>query len=291
MKNGKNGKNSRPNSFLGQPPLTREEEYELFERIKKGDEPAKAEIVEAHYGFVCDIANQFRGPDWSDLVQEGCIGLMRAIRKYDHTRGNRFITYAGYWVRAYMLMEVRRYYQGSRSPGAKYVVMREIRKHSRVYVNLHGHYPDIDQLSELTGKEQSTIMSVLSCDMVMPSISMNKDEDDSQSWRLSQEALPDTNSPSPLDRIEARESRNLVAELKQELSKALIRKKKYSPARDVDITFKYILEDISQAELARKYDISRERARQIVEGSTRILRQLMMRRQRDAEKIYRSALL
>jgi RNA polymerase primary sigma factor len=267
MKNGKNGPKPGRKSSLSQQKLTREEEYELFERIKNGDKRAENIVVKANYGFVCDTARRYNGPDWNDLVQEGSLGMLIAIQKFDHTRGIRFITYAGWWVRAYMVAEVRRHYQAKRSPGSRYVVMRDLRKHWRRYTNLYGRIPTIEELSELLGLEKSTIVKALNCNQLMPSISSAVDGDDSRGWKLSHDRIPDTKTPSPLEMIEELEKKAFMKSVKQELKRSLKEKRSQYPERDVEITFAHMIEGAPLSELGRRHDISRERVRQINEKS------------------------
>lgn len=87
------------------PPLSREVEHELAVRVQQGDEAAVKELVEANLRHAIAVAIQYRGYGLrlADLVSEGSVGLMMAVRKFDPERGTRFVTYAGYWIRAYIL--------------------------------------------------------------------------------------------------------------------------------------------------------------------------------------------
>jgi len=83
------------------PLLTREEERELGERMAAGDEAARTRLVVCNLRLVVDVAKRYRtrGLSFTDLVQEGNMGLMRAAEKYDYTRGYRFSTCAVWWIR------------------------------------------------------------------------------------------------------------------------------------------------------------------------------------------------
>ncbi len=93
--------------------LTREEEYELSRRIKKGDESARQQLATANLPFVVAIAKKYArgGSRLDDLVQEGNVGLMKAIEHFDAKKNVRFATYAVWWIRAY----ITRYLKDNRS--------------------------------------------------------------------------------------------------------------------------------------------------------------------------------
>ena len=87
------------------PTLSREDEHALAVRVREGDQEAADQLVEANLRFVVAVALQYRryGIPLSELMAEGNLGLMMAVRKFDPDRGTRFVTYAGYWIRAYVL--------------------------------------------------------------------------------------------------------------------------------------------------------------------------------------------
>src|SRR5712692_6648191 len=95
------------------PQLTREQEYELSRRAKKGDEEARRTLAVSNLAFVVAIAKKFanRGARLDDLIQEGNIGLMKAIEHFDPKKNVRFATYAVWWIRAY----ITRYLKDNRS--------------------------------------------------------------------------------------------------------------------------------------------------------------------------------
>ena len=94
----------------GIPKLSREQEHELALRVLEGDQDAADKLVEANLRYVIAIALQYRryGVRLGDLIAEGSVGLVTAVRKFDPSRGTRFVTYAGYWIRAFVLEAVVR---------------------------------------------------------------------------------------------------------------------------------------------------------------------------------------
>jgi len=92
------------------PKLSREDEHVLALRVLDGDQEAADKLVEANLRYVIAIALQYRryGVSLGDLIAEGSVGLVTAVRKFDPQRGTRFVTYAGYWIRAFVLEAVVR---------------------------------------------------------------------------------------------------------------------------------------------------------------------------------------
>lgn len=85
-------------------PLKKEEEIELTDRIKLGDEAAKKKLVESNLKFVVSVAKKYCDGDipFEDLISEGNLGLIKAAERYDASMGNKFITYAVWWIKAYI---------------------------------------------------------------------------------------------------------------------------------------------------------------------------------------------
>jgi RNA polymerase sigma-32 factor len=92
------------------PKLSREEEHQLALKVVEGDQASADKLVEANLRYVIAIALQYRryGVKLGDLIAEGSVGLVTAVRKFDPHRGTRFVTYAGYWIRAFVLEAVVR---------------------------------------------------------------------------------------------------------------------------------------------------------------------------------------
>ncbi len=100
-------------------PLKRQEEIELFARIRSGDQEALENLVKANLRFVVSVAREYcpqDGPLLMDLIAEGNMGLIRAVNKFDETRGFKFITYAVWWIRQAILKALPRDFRATRLP-------------------------------------------------------------------------------------------------------------------------------------------------------------------------------
>ena len=113
-------------------PISRKEEQELFNLCRAGNKNARTKLLSANMRFVLKVALQYRGCPISlpDLVSEGAMGLVRAIESFDHTRGLKFISYAVWWIKAYITRAINE--QGSliRLPANQHLKVRKALKES-----------------------------------------------------------------------------------------------------------------------------------------------------------------
>src|SRR6187431_3527935 len=133
------------------PELTREDEHELTVRwLTQKDEVAREELVRAHLRYVVSIAFKYHryGLPLAELVAEGNFGLVHALQKFDTSRGTRFVTYASYWIRAYILNHVIRSWSmvGGGSGALRSKMFFKLRRERVRITNLVGEGDQADEL-------------------------------------------------------------------------------------------------------------------------------------------------
>jgi RNA polymerase primary sigma factor len=177
--------------------LTRDEEVDLFKRLSNGDPSARHEIVEANLRFVIKIALQFtgRGVPLPDLIQEGNIGLLEVVDKFDYKKGFRFSTYAAFWIRQAIQMAVRKNGNVIRLPIRKSRFMGHLNESISNFTASNGRMPTVDELSGLLDVEPEKLEQLMSMRESILSLDMEMEEDGGQLMNR----LPDTSSPSALE--------------------------------------------------------------------------------------------
>jgi len=135
------------------PLLDMEEETELAHRIQSGDETAKKKLVESNLRFVVSVAKMYLKPslDILDLINEGNMGLIRAAELYDPTRGFKFISYAVWWIRSYIMDFCEKNSSLIPIPGNAVAIKREIIRFERDFFQKNEYYPTNQQIAEGVG--------------------------------------------------------------------------------------------------------------------------------------------
>ncbi len=130
-------------------PLSREREVELSDRIKNGDMRARDEMIQANLRFVINVAKKYQnlGLPLSDLISAGNLGLITAADRFDGTRGNKFITYAVWWIRQSILKTLDEHVRLVRLPANKASLLREISKASYKLGQDWISEPDIEEIA------------------------------------------------------------------------------------------------------------------------------------------------
>ncbi len=130
--------------------LTAEEEVKLIKRIRNGDEKAEREFIEKNLRFVISVAKQFHGQGCliEDIISEGNYGLIKAVRKYDASRGFKFITYAVWWIRQSILSYINENGRMIRLPNNKIGQLNKIRRAQEKLEQMYDRKPTSDEVSD-----------------------------------------------------------------------------------------------------------------------------------------------
>jgi len=130
--------------------LTQTEEVELAEKIKNGDTKAETELIERNLRFVISVAKQYQGDGYplEDLVSEGNFGLIKAARKYDSTKGCKFISYAVWWIRQSILCYLNENARSIRLPLNKISQLAKIKKAQEKFEQKHHRKPTSEEVIE-----------------------------------------------------------------------------------------------------------------------------------------------
>jgi RNA polymerase primary sigma factor len=192
--------------------LTRQEELEIFKRLADGDTSARHEIVEANLRFVIKIALQFtgRGVPLADLIQEGNIGLLEVVEKFDYTKGFRFSTYAAFWIRQSIQMSVRKHGNVIRLPIRKSRFMGHLNETISNFTASNGRAPSVDELSHILVLEPEKLEQLMAMRESVLSLDMEMEDDGTQLLNR----LPDTSSSNAL-------SRSMEVEQSEKVEKAM----------------------------------------------------------------------
>lgn len=242
-------------------PLAVEEERELARRYQGGDRRAGDRLVEAALPFVVTIAREYRrwGVPLEDLIQQGNLGLLKAVERFDPDRGCRLITYAGYWIRA----EIREYVvRGYRM--VRLGTTRHERKALRVYRKTREDDPvALAAVTGLTAERAERLLPMLTA----------------RDLSLDQES---PNGTTPLDRIASPdgtpEDRVLADDLRARMREVLDALLHDVTARErVIVRSRWLCEDpVTLEALGSKLGVSKERVRQLEERMARRLRERLL---------------
>ncbi len=246
------------------PMITADEEVELAQRIKNGDQQALDKLVTANLRFVVSVAKQYQnqGLKLGDLINEGNAGLVKAAKRFDEKRGFKFISYAVWWIRQSILQALAVQGRVIRLPLNKIGSLNKINK---AYANLEQIYQRPPSAHELATELDMTVRDVkLTMKNSGRHLSMDAPLKEGENSSL-YDVLRSDESPRPDNSLE-RES------LKIEIDRVLDR---LNPKEASVIKMYYGLNDnkpMSLVEIGDTFDLTRERVRQIKEKAIRRLR-------------------
>ena len=248
------------------PMITHEREIELAQRIEMGDREAMKQFILANLRLVVSIAKRYvgRGLTLLDLIQEGNIGLIRAVQRYDWRRGHRFSTHATWWIRQAISRAVADKGRTIRLPVYVNTALNRIRRERQRLLQELGREPTEEELAEATGLDPIRMVELQAAPGAPVSLELPVGEDEEQELG---DVLADTESASPED---IATTQTLKDEVQRVLEAVL------TPRERLVLQLRFGLGN-SQAhpleQVGRELGITRERVRQIEAGALAKLRQ------------------
>jgi RNA polymerase primary sigma factor len=169
------------NTLKAVPLLSFEEELELSKQIQKGDEAARHHLIEANLRLVVKIARLYMTADvpFMDIIQEGNLGLMRAVEKYDHAKNVRFSTYANWWIRQAIIRFLSNRHRTIRLPLRKEETLRKIQKAYHILSQSLMHQPSTEEIANYLRVAKEDVALILSMANGIISLEAELEEDES----------------------------------------------------------------------------------------------------------------
>ena len=243
--------------------ISAEEEVELAVRIKAGDQRALEKLTRANLRFVVSVAKQYQnqGMTLPDLINEGNVGLIKAAERFDETRGFKFISYAVWWIRQAILQALAEQARIVRLPLNKIGTINKLNRAFSELEQKHERPPSAEELAEFMGVSVSDVKQSLQSNGRHVSMDAPLTEGDESSSSL-YDVLPNTYSDTPD-----------VDLVKESLRKDIERSLSTLTSREGEVVRLYFglngRYPLTLEEIGDKFDLTRERVRQIKEKAIR----------------------
>jgi RNA polymerase primary sigma factor len=245
--------------------LTPEDEASLAARIREGDQAALERLTKANLRFVVSVAKQYQnqGLSLSDLINEGNVGLIKAAKRFDETRGFKFISYAVWWIRQSIMQAIVEYSRLVRMPNNKSAGYTKVTQAIASFQQEFERDPEPEELAEVLNISVSDVQRALRGRMRHLSFDAPVAGDDSDITML--DTLPNDENSNPDLKV-----------MDESLSKEIISNLNLLAPRERAVLAAYFgldgEEQLNLEEIGDRFDLTRERVRQIKERAIRRLR-------------------
>ncbi|MBG88435.1 MAG: RNA polymerase subunit sigma [Verrucomicrobiales bacterium] len=250
-----------------EPLLTVEDEWELADRIKNGDNVARERMIKANLRLVVKIAREYEGLGLPllDLINEGNIGLMRAVDKFDPSKGGKLSTYSSWWIKQQMRRAITNQSKTIRMPIHAVEKVWNLRRISDRYQRELGREPSTEELSVETGISRKKIAAMMESSVRPASLDAPIGDDDSSTRS---ELIADAVADNPANEFETKNSVSVIGKLMQDLT----------PREFRILSLRFGLEGgegMTLTKIGEEFGVTRERIRQLQNGALTRLREMM----------------